>query len=66
MDWMAEGAINFIEENKSNPFFLYFATTVPHGPTEANRAWNADPSIAAVGYLNIQMYYQHVKQYQKD
>ena len=52
MDWMAEGAINFIEENKSNPFFLYFATTVPHGPTEANRAWNADPSIAAVGYLD--------------
>ena len=33
-------------------FFLYFATTVPHGPTESNRAWNADPSIAAVGHLD--------------
>ena len=51
MDWMAFSVLNFIEENKSNPFFLYFATTVPHGPTEANRAWNADPSITA-GYLD--------------
>jgi arylsulfatase A len=52
MDWITEGAINFINENKSNPFFLYFATTIPHGPTEAKRAWNANPSISAVGYLD--------------
>jgi arylsulfatase A-like enzyme len=25
-------ALNFIEENKSKPFFLYYATQVPHGP----------------------------------
>ena len=34
------------------PFFLYFATTVPHGPTSAERSWNADPRITAEGYLD--------------
>ena len=30
MDYMAEEALNFIEENKNNPFFLYLPFPVPH------------------------------------
>jgi arylsulfatase len=29
-DLMAEEALNFIKSNKDNPFFLYFATPIPH------------------------------------
>ncbi len=53
MDWITEGGVNFIEQyhDRDEPMFLYFATTLPHGPTEAKRAWNANPLISAVGYL---------------
>jgi arylsulfatase A len=54
MDWITEGGVNFIERHhgRDHPMFLYFATTLPHGPTEAHRAWNANPLISAVGYLD--------------
>ena len=52
MDWIAETGVNFIDENSDRPFFLYFATTIPHGPTEAERSWLANPKITASGYLN--------------
>jgi len=33
VDWVTEGALNFIEENKNEPFFLYFPVNLPHsGP----------------------------------
>lgn len=51
LDWTTEAGLDFIDQNKKNPFFLYFATTVPHGPTKANRSWNADPRITARGIL---------------
>ena len=51
LDWIAEAGIEFIEQNHDNPFFLYFATTVPHGPNEDHRSWNADPKITASGIL---------------
>ena len=34
-DLMQQKAINFIETNKDNPFFLYYATTLPHLPLQA-------------------------------
>ncbi len=52
MDWIAEAGLNFIEQNKENPFFLYFATTIPHGPTNAERSWMANPKVTAAGYLD--------------
>ncbi|MDX1284950.1 MAG: sulfatase-like hydrolase/transferase, partial [Draconibacterium sp.] len=52
MDWIAEAGINFIDQNKNNPFFLYFATTIPHGPTNAERSWLANPKVTAAGYLD--------------
>ncbi len=32
---MLDEALRFIDENKSRPFFLYFATTIPHANNEA-------------------------------
>lgn len=51
LDWSADFAVNFIEDNKDKPFFLYFATTVPHGPEEAKRSWNANPLFTPDGFL---------------
>ena len=52
MDWIAEAGLDFIERNKNNPFFLYFATTIPHGPTSAERSWEANPRVTAKGYID--------------
>ena len=52
MDWIAEAGLKFIDQNKDNPFFLYFATTIPHGPTNRERSWGANPLITAKGYLD--------------
>jgi arylsulfatase A-like enzyme len=52
MDWSAEYALDFLDQAKDSSFFLYFATTVPHGPVQANRAWNADRRIIPYGVLD--------------
>ncbi len=51
LDWITQAGLTFIEESLDGPFFLYFATTVPHGPGGAVRSWNADPRATAAGYL---------------
>jgi arylsulfatase A-like enzyme len=51
LDWITQAGLTFIEESEDKPFFLYFATTVPHGPGNAERSWNADPRITAGGFL---------------
>ena len=38
-DNMHVEALNFMEENKSNPFFLYYASPVPHLPLQAPKKW---------------------------
>ncbi|MEC8219996.1 MAG: sulfatase-like hydrolase/transferase, partial [Verrucomicrobiota bacterium] len=35
MDWITDAGVRFIKQPHTDPFFLYFATTVPHGPTQA-------------------------------
>jgi len=50
-DWITQGALNFLNEPDDRPFFLYFATTIPHGPTEADRAWKADRRATPMGWL---------------
>lgn len=52
MDWITQGGLNIIDRFKDDPFFLYFATTVPHGPANEARSWGADPLITARGYLD--------------
>jgi len=51
LDWIAKGALEFIDQNRTRPFFLYFASTVPHGPTSPERSWKADSRITADGIL---------------
>ena len=57
LDWITQGALTFLdrhhrEADEEKPFFLYFAVTVPHGPGEATRSWNADPRATAEGFLD--------------
>ena len=52
LDWTTAAGLDFIDQVHQQPFFLYFATTVPHGPTEDERSWNADPSVTARGILD--------------
>ena len=52
LDWIAEGALDFIDKHHGQPFFLYFASTVPHGPSAKERSWQADPRITANGILD--------------
>lgn len=36
---MLEDALDFIEENQERPFFLYFASPIPHNPLQAPERW---------------------------
>ena len=35
LDWCIEGALDFLEESKDEPFFLYFSVNYPHGVSGA-------------------------------
>ncbi|WOH39499.1 sulfatase-like hydrolase/transferase [Thalassotalea fonticola] len=52
-DWITEGAINFLDMavKKDNPFFLYFATTLEHGPHKQGKKYLGDPRMTPVGLL---------------
>ncbi|SHJ37322.1 Arylsulfatase A [Rubritalea squalenifaciens DSM 18772] len=52
LDWIAKGALDFLDSEDDRPFFLYCAVTIPHGPGEESRSWNADPRITAEGMLD--------------
>lgn len=51
MDWIAEGGVEFIKQNKENPFMLYIASTLPHAPLQADVSWKADRRITPKGIL---------------
>jgi len=36
---MLREAVNFIETNKNNPFFLYYASPIPHAGLQAPKRW---------------------------
>jgi arylsulfatase A-like enzyme len=50
-DWITRGALDFIDAAQGRPFFLWLASTLPHGPQESKRSWKADPLITADGFL---------------
>ncbi len=52
IDWVAEKALNFLDKTKDQTTFLYFATTVPHGPANAENSWNGDRRITSEGILD--------------
>jgi hypothetical protein len=51
-EWITEGALMFIEEHRDEPFFLYLATTIPHGPFEPARSWRNPASVTPIGILD--------------
>lgn len=44
LDWITEGALEFIDNNAENPFFLYMPLTVPHGQYDSD--WKKDNPLA--------------------
>lgn len=52
MDWVAEKGVDFIKTYKESPFFLYIATTLPHGPLDPDHSWKADRKITPKGILD--------------
>lgn len=51
MEWVVEGAQEFIRQSKDQPFFLYMATTVPHGP-QPTPSLDQDSRITVAGLLD--------------
>ena len=48
-EWITEGALDFIETNQEKPFFLYMATSIPHGPFDPVRSWRNTASVTPEG-----------------
>ncbi len=59
LEWTVEKARNFIVQEKDHPFFLYFCTTLHHGPvpwafngTEYWSSFDADPKLTGEGVVD--------------
>jgi len=59
VEWKNKAALDFIDQAGSEPFFLYYSETLPHGPapwTVANgkyiRSLDANPKFTSSGYIN--------------
>lgn len=50
IEWTVKGALDFIEQNKDRPFYLYMATTLLHGPNPLE-SLKSDPRITEAGLL---------------
>ena len=53
LDWTVDKALTFIEESKDDPFFLFFSTTLHHGPAPWNNSFSmdADPRMTGEGFV---------------
>ena len=60
---MQDEVLQFIDRNKENPFFLYYATPIPHVPLQAPKKWvdyyrqkfgTEEPYIGDKGYFPSQ------------
>ena len=60
-DSMIQEALGFIRNNSKNPFFLYFATPIPHNPLQAPQEWvdhyvekfgDEEPYLGEQGYFS--------------
>ena len=52
MEWVVQGALDFIDQNRDGPFFLYMAPTLHHIPHPQESLLQADPRITVGGYLD--------------
>jgi arylsulfatase A-like enzyme len=52
-EWITKGALDFIEENRNERFFLYMAPTINHGPVRSDlgKTLRADVRFTGEGYL---------------
>ncbi len=52
-EWITSRALNFIEENRNERFFLYMAPTINHGPVNNNLDFTlrANKAYTSAGYL---------------
>jgi arylsulfatase A-like enzyme len=48
-DLFLKEALNFVDEHKAGPFFLYFATTVPHANNERTKAEGNGNEVPSLG-----------------
>ncbi|MEM7627556.1 MAG: sulfatase-like hydrolase/transferase [Planctomycetota bacterium] len=51
LDWITDGALEFIDRAGDRPFFLYFASTTPHG-SPGDMSWKANRKVTSRGYLD--------------
>ena len=52
MDYVAQAGLEFLDEAKGGPFFLYFSPTLCHSPYPPRQSWNADPLATPEGFLD--------------
>jgi len=59
LEWTVDKARKFIEQEKDKPFFLYFSTTLHHGPApwgvregEYWASFDADPKLTGEGFID--------------
>ena len=59
LEWTVDKARKFIEQEQDNPFFLFFSTTLHHGPvpwgTRDGEYWSsfdADPRLTGEGFID--------------
>ena len=52
-EWVTKGALDFIEENHGERFFLYMAPTINHGPVrnDLSKTLKSDIGYTSAGYL---------------
>jgi arylsulfatase A-like enzyme len=57
-EWITKGALDFIEENRNERFFLYMAPTINHGPVrnDLTKTLRADVRFTGEGYLPNENY----------
>lgn len=51
MDWETKSAVEFIDQNKDNPFYLYMATTIPHDPPAVD-SMKQSTRVSPAGFLD--------------
>lgn len=54
-EWLTYYARQFIEENHAQPFFLYMAPTINHGPirSDLSKSLGANPDYTGEGYMPL-------------
>ncbi|TWT83646.1 Choline-sulfatase [Planctomycetes bacterium CA13] len=53
LDWTVDKALTFLDQHQDDPFFLYFSTTLHHGPAPWSNKFSlgADPRMTGEGFV---------------